>query len=175
MEAETTEAMRARIRELATPERDDFDRAVNLLLGHFDRLKLAVDQRAYVLDTIITNLKHGSTAAQILEWFESEGRTLLIALHCPAPGAGEVAFEWRTDSFGHTRHALYLGDLYVGEIQAVGKIDAPDKWRGWFMSDGDGNDTGWHPTADEARTSVESALRAALTTNPHHDSGGKKP
>src|SRR3990167_1828958 len=47
MEAETTEAMLARIRELATPERDDFDRAVNLLLGHFDRLKLAVDQRAY--------------------------------------------------------------------------------------------------------------------------------
>ena len=79
MEAETTEAMLARIRELATPERDDFDRAVNLLLGHFDRLKLAVDQRAYVLDTVITNLKHGSTPAQILEWFEAEGRAMLSA------------------------------------------------------------------------------------------------
>ena len=90
MEAETTEAMRARIRELATPERDDFDRAVNLLLGHFDRLKLAVDQRAYVLDTVITNLKHGSTPAQILEWFESEGRSIITS-HCPAPGAGEGA------------------------------------------------------------------------------------
>lgn len=33
---QTTKAMRDRIRELATPERDDFDRAVNLLLSDFE-------------------------------------------------------------------------------------------------------------------------------------------
>ena len=34
---QTTKAMRDRIKELATPERDDFDRAVNLLLADFEQ------------------------------------------------------------------------------------------------------------------------------------------
>ena len=34
----STAAMRARIRDLATPDRDDFDRAVLLVLSDFERL-----------------------------------------------------------------------------------------------------------------------------------------
>lgn len=37
---QTTKEMRARIKELATPERDDFDRAVNMLLTDFETQQL---------------------------------------------------------------------------------------------------------------------------------------
>lgn len=37
---QTTKEMRDRIRELATPERDDFDRAVNMLLSDFEQQQL---------------------------------------------------------------------------------------------------------------------------------------
>lgn len=37
---QTTKAMRDQIRELATPERDDFDRAVNMLLSDFEKQQL---------------------------------------------------------------------------------------------------------------------------------------
>ena len=33
---QTTKELRARIKELATPERDDFDRAVNMLIADFE-------------------------------------------------------------------------------------------------------------------------------------------
>lgn len=70
--------------------------------------------------------------------------------------------EWKADSWGHERCALYLGALYVGHIQR-GAHNHFGKWRGWFMSDEDGADTGWFDTDDEARKSVENLLRAAIT------------
>lgn len=72
--------------------------------------------------------------------------------------------EWRADCFGKSFHALFLGGLYVGSImQATHSITQhPGEWRGWFMDDDDGNETGWFVTADEARASVEAKLRAAL-------------
>lgn len=74
---------------------------------------------------------------------------------------GEV--EWRKDGYGKEHHALYLGDLYVGHIMHNTHPDHhPGEWRGWFMSDDDGNETGWFQSAEEARSSVEKALFTAI-------------
>lgn len=72
--------------------------------------------------------------------------------------------EWRKDGFGKEAHALFLGDLYVGHINGQSQFASykPNQWRGWFMSDDDGNETGWFPTAEEARGSVEKALFTAI-------------
>lgn len=40
----STPEMRARLRELATPPRDDFDRAVNIVVDDFDRLYRAYEE-----------------------------------------------------------------------------------------------------------------------------------
>jgi len=40
----STPEMRARLRELATPPRDDFDRAVAIVLDDFDRLYRAWEE-----------------------------------------------------------------------------------------------------------------------------------
>ena len=47
---QTTKAMRDRIRELATPERDDFDRAVNMLITDFDELDKRYEPRVGPLE-----------------------------------------------------------------------------------------------------------------------------
>ena len=81
-----------------------------------------------------------------------------------APAAGGT-LEWRTDGFGRERQDLYLGNLFAGSIMQAnrGKWDTGQKeWRGWFMSDEEGSETGWFPTSDEARASVESAFHRAL-------------
>ena len=73
--------------------------------------------------------------------------------------------KWKQDVLGHNRQALYIGGLCVGAIMnAEGSewVNPLNPWRGWFMDDDDGNETGWFATADEARASVEAALKAAL-------------
>lgn len=75
--------------------------------------------------------------------------------------------EWRNDGYGQGRHALFMGGLYVGHILEWRKYATDShihngKWRGWFMSDDEGDETGFFATADEARASVEAALAAAL-------------
>jgi|SRR6185437_2111763 len=72
----------------------------------------------------------------------------------------DAVIEWRKDCWGVERQALYLGGLYVGHIMTPPK--GRPKWRGWFMNDDEGNETGWFDTSDEARVSVEEALRRAL-------------
>lgn len=72
--------------------------------------------------------------------------------------------EWRKDGFGRDAQALYLGDLCVGHIQSPYKHSPthPQEWRGWFMSDEDGDATGYFQTAEDARHSVEQKLFAAI-------------
>lgn len=75
--------------------------------------------------------------------------------------------EWRKDGFGKEAHALYLGGLCVGTIM---NSTHPDyhcgEWRGWFMSDDSGDETGWFATAEDARASVEKVLFAAIQVVP---------
>lgn len=78
---------------------------------------------------------------------------------CVAIGA---KLEWRTDDFGHERHAIFLGNIFVGRID---NWDKPN-WRGWTRATEDGVQTGEFSNADAARTSVEYAVRFALTTPP---------
>jgi hypothetical protein len=68
--------------------------------------------------------------------------------------------EWRKDCYGHEAQALYLGDLCVGSI--LHSTHRTDGWRGWFSNDDEGNETGWFNSAEEARTSVEKTLFAAI-------------
>lgn len=65
--------------------------------------------------------------------------------------------EWRGEH-------LYFGKLYVGSINKWINSSSPrhGMWRGWFMSEEDGSETGWFATADEARASIETALADAL-------------
>lgn len=70
--------------------------------------------------------------------------------------------EWRADCWGHERCSYYLGALYVGSIMPGSGTYHPGEWRGWFMSDDEGGETGWFATADEARKSVEVMLRASI-------------
>ena len=73
--------------------------------------------------------------------------------------------QWKDNEFGHERHALYLGGLFAGSIVNGGKspfVPAETPWRGWFMSEDEGRPIGWFATADEARASVEAALKVAL-------------
>ncbi len=71
--------------------------------------------------------------------------------------------EWRKDGWGREASALYLGALYVGEIM---QCTHPDhhlgEWRGWFMQDDSGDETGWFDTAELARASVEKRLFDAI-------------
>jgi hypothetical protein len=73
-----------------------------------------------------------------------------------------VEIEWRKDCYGREASALYLGGLYVGSIIPGMTKHHPGKWRGWFMSDDDGNETGWFDSPNKARDSVEKALFAAI-------------
>lgn len=72
--------------------------------------------------------------------------------------------EWRKDGFGKDACALYLGGLCVGHIMGVSTHPPhlAGQWRGWFMDDDDGHATGWFPTAEQARTSVEAKLFDAI-------------
>lgn len=75
----------------------------------------------------------------------------------------EAQLEWRKDCFGRQQHALFLGALYAGEImQSTMKEHHLGEWRGWFMGDDSGYETGWFPTAEQARQSVETYLLKAL-------------
>ena len=74
---------------------------------------------------------------------------------------------WGANCVGKERQALFFGNAYIGGIDQINKRYAtenfahnPDKlWRGWFMCDEDGRQTGWYATADEARASVEAAFK----------------
>ena len=69
---------------------------------------------------------------------------------------------WRNDSFGNPMAALYVGNAFIGVIQNIvhpGMSTKKKPWRGWFMSDVDGESVGWFETADEARTAVEAAFK----------------
>lgn len=71
--------------------------------------------------------------------------------------------EWRKDGFGKDHQALYLGGLWVGSIMYLtDRNGLGTTWRGWFNCDDDGDETGWFPTAEEARTSVEQKLFNAI-------------
>lgn len=72
--------------------------------------------------------------------------------------------KWKKDTWGKEAHALFIGGLYVGSIMESHATSThhPGEWRGWFMSDDDGDETGWFPTADAARHSVEKKLAEAL-------------
>lgn len=70
--------------------------------------------------------------------------------------------EWRKDCWGKDARALYLGGLCVGSIMPGSQIYKDGQWLGWFSNDDEGNETGWFPTAEEARASVEKALFAAI-------------
>lgn len=70
--------------------------------------------------------------------------------------------EWKKDCHGHDARALYLGALFVGSIMPGFSTHHPDEWRGWFMQDEDGEETGWFKTENEARISVEDKLREAI-------------
>jgi hypothetical protein len=84
--------------------------------------------------------------------------------------------EWREDAYGYPRRALYIGNAYVGSIlyQHPQAQYHPDQWRGWFMHDDEGGETGWFETDDEARRSVEMKIDAPLALLPTPTLAGAK-
>lgn len=61
---------------------------------------------------------------------------------------------------GWRRNELYLGGIYVGEVHSL--KPHRDKWRGWFMSEADGDSIGEYETRDEAVKAVEAKLAEEL-------------
>lgn len=104
---QTTKAMRDRIKELATPERDDFDRAVNMLLADFEAqtaaLKKARDFLAADLATYFDadgeRIKGRCTRTRQkwnkpLRWLRQGGAALVFVIICSLPLQGSaVEFE----------------------------------------------------------------------------------
>lgn len=72
-------------------------------------------------------------------------------------GVNMSKIEWRNGG------ELYLGRVYVGEIRQWG-ANGPNahRWRGWFMNNSDGSETGWFDTEEAARLSVMAALNSAI-------------
>lgn len=73
--------------------------------------------------------------------------------------------EWKTDGFGREHRALYLGGLCVGHIMELASYKDygfAGPFRGWFMNDDDGSETGYFMTEEDARASVELKLFEAI-------------
>jgi hypothetical protein len=89
-----------------------------------------------------------------------------------------AALQWKEDCFGKPDHALYFGGLYVGNIARV--VPAYDwrsslkdgeplwmhhehyeatPWRGWIMTDDEGDAIGFFPSSDAARAAVEAKFK----------------
>jgi len=58
-------------------------------------------------------------------------------------------------------HHLWLGGLWIGEVMNW-RRSANLNWRGWLMSEEDGEETGWYATEEEAKSAVWDAAADAL-------------
>lgn len=76
---QTTKAMRDRIKELATPERDDFDRAVNLLLADFEAQQALLQRaRDFISDDLNTYFDADGARLKIFKNFDLEVQHTIV-------------------------------------------------------------------------------------------------
>lgn len=72
-----------------------------------------------------------------------------------------IELSWRADNRGNDGRALFVGDIFVGEVlhsQRGPDQEAP--WLAWFLNDDDGWEVGWFSTEQEAKDAlVDTTLR----------------
>jgi hypothetical protein len=76
-----------------------------------------------------------------------------------------VSLFWRPDGWGRDERALYMRDLYLGEVMHL--PPRPRRlgptWRAWLMTTDEGSEVGWFATEQEAKDAlVDAALKALL-------------
>jgi hypothetical protein len=64
---------------------------------------------------------------------------------------------WSNDDYGNQEQALYLNNLFTGNIIELthhNEERAKKPWRAWVMSDPSGEHVGWYASKEEAQQAL---------------------